>query len=82
VTTDICLCGIARVDCDYHRPQVKVTNSTTKAIAHLNLDDPKDNPFLTNDLTKRAEYMCRHPNTYEAALKAAGLQHPWDLHPV
>lgn len=105
----LCACGIAKEDCDYHKPQQqdyivgpvvkqvdltyqgngvwKITSdpgansSGTVTITGLKFKDPA-NPFFTNDLTKRAKYMCDHPNDWEKAVKEAGLRVPWQLHPV
>jgi hypothetical protein len=39
-----------------------------------------DNPFLTNNLTDRAEYMKSHPHTWQDDMTNAGLNAPWELH--
>lgn len=39
----------------------------------------QDNPFLTNDMTKRADYMRANPNTWPSAVRDAGLLAPWEL---
>lgn len=38
------------------------------------------NPFFTNDMTKRAEYMRANPDTWPSAVRDAGLLAPWELH--
>lgn len=39
----------------------------------------QDNPFFTNDMTKRAEYMRANPDTWPSAVRDAGLLAPWEL---
>jgi hypothetical protein len=102
--SDICLCGIARVDCDYHKPEKQeVTTFKVETMVDfvyqgngiwtLPINPPstlntgatavkrsvQDNPFLTNDMAARGKYIVDHPNTWQDAMRAAGLSYCSEL---
>jgi hypothetical protein len=106
MTCNICPCGIARADCDYHKPEKQevttfkvetmvdyiyqgngIWTKSTNPSAPLNTGalvvkrSINDNPFLTNDMAARGKYIVDHPNTWQDAMKAAGLSYCSELRP-